>query len=337
VPRQSGDPSFGPPGKIPDEALASWGNRDMPDLPISGGATWTSYTLDPAEGRLYIPVGNPSPDFDDADRPGSNLYVDSILVLDARTGDYIRHFQVSPRDWHDYDASNAPALITTRAGAQLLTFSPKDGYLYGVDAASNELRYRSAVTRVENQQIELTTSQHTHFCPGPAGGGEWNGVAYDPHTNLTFTAETDWCASVSVATRQEVASVKPGAAWMAAGSHETFGRPDPRSQWGGFVYATDADTGEWKWRAHSSYPTLSGVTPTAGGLVFLGDHGGDLYALDSSTGQPLWSLKVRGAIAGGIISYAVNGSQRIAVAYGLTSLLWQTRPSSGKIMILGLH
>jgi alcohol dehydrogenase (cytochrome c) len=336
VPKQPGDPSFGPAGKMPQEALQSWSNRDTPGLPISGGATWTSYTLDPASGWLYIPVGNPSPDFDDADRAGSDLFVDSVLVLAAKTGDYVKHFQTTPRDWHDYDVSNAPALISTRAGARLMTFSPKNGYLYGVDAASDEVRYRSPVTRIENENVELSTTQHTHFCPGPGGGGEWNGAAYDPHTNLTFTAETDWCASATRATAEEVKSVKAGNAWMGAGSHETFGRPDPMSQWGGWIYATDADTGEWRWRAHSNYPTLSGVTPTAGGLVFLGDHGGDLYALDSSTGAPLWTFRVRGAIAGGIVSYAVNGSQRVAVAYGMTSLLWATKPSSAKIMILAL-
>lgn len=336
VPRQPGDPSFGPAGRMPAEALQSWANRDTQGLPISGGATWTSYTLDPASGWLYIPVGNPSPDFDDADRAGTDLYVDSVLVLDAKSGDYVKHFQTTPRDWHDYDVSNPPALINTRAGAHLMTFSPKNGYLYGIDVATDEVRYRSPVTRIENENVELSTTQHTHFCPGPSGGGEWNGAAYDPHTNLTFTAETDWCASATVATGEQVRSVKPGQLWMGGGSHEPFGLPDPRSQWGGWVYATDADTGQWRWRAHSNYPTLSGVTPTAGGLVFLGDHGGDLYALDSSSGQALWSLKVRGAIAGGIISYAVQGSQRIAVAYGMTSLLWATKPSSAKIMILGL-
>ncbi|HWW20899.1 MAG TPA: PQQ-binding-like beta-propeller repeat protein [Steroidobacteraceae bacterium] len=336
VPKQAGDPSFGPAGRIPDGALQSWDNRDTPGLPISGGGTWTSYTLDPATGWLYIPVGNPSPDFVDAARAGSDLYVDSVLILDAKTGDYVNHFQMEPRDWHDYDMSNPPALIHTRAGARLMTFSPKNGYLYGVDAASNELRYRVPVTRIENQDTEFSTRVHTHFCPGAGGGGEWNGAAYDPRTNLTFTAETDWCGSATRATDAELKSVGVGSAWMGAGSHETFGRTDPISQWGGWVYATDADSGEWKWRARSNYPTLSGVTPTAGGLVFLGDHGGNLYALNSSNGQPLWSLKVRGPIAGGIISYSAGGSQRIAVAYGMTSALWVTVPSSAKIMILGL-
>jgi alcohol dehydrogenase (cytochrome c) len=334
VPRQPQDPSFGPAGSMPDGALQSWGNRDTAALPISGGATWTSYTLDPQHGWLYIPVGNPSPDFADAMRPGSDLYVDSVLVLEAKSGNYVRHFQADARDWHDYDMSNPPTLIQTRAGVSLMAFSPKDGHLYGVDAQSNQLRYKSAVTRIENPDLEFSTARATRFCPGAGGGGEWNGAAYDPRTNLILTAETDWCTSVTRASDAELKATAAGHAWM--GSHGLFGEADPHAQWGGWVYASDADSGEWKWRARSNYPTLSGVTPTGGGVVFLGDMGGDLYALDSSNGQRLWSLAVRGAVAGGIISYSVAGSQRIAVAYGMTSLFWPTAPSSAKIMILGL-
>jgi len=339
LPRQPGDLSFGPAGQMPENAIDSWGNRDTPGLPISGGATWTSYTLDPSNGWLYVPTGNPSPDLVDAVRSGSDLFADSVLVLDARTGNYIKHFQIAPRDWHDYDMSNTPALIRTRAGQQLISFAPKNGYLYGVDALSNQVHYRSAVTRIENPDVELSITQRVHFCPGVGGGGEWNGVAYDPRTNFVFTGQNDWCASALRQTDTELKSVKPGAAWMGAAAHSAFealGKPDPHSQWGGWIYATDADSGEWTWRARSNYPTLSGVTPTAGGLVFFGDHGGDLYALDSSNGQRLWSLKLRGAIGGGIISYSVAGSQRIAVAYGMTSLVWPTAPSSAKIVILGL-
>jgi alcohol dehydrogenase (cytochrome c) len=337
VPRQSGDLSFGPNGRMPDQALDTWGNRDTPDLPISGGATWTSYTLDPVNGWLYVPVGNPSPDYADEARSGNDLFADSVLVLDAKSGNYIKHFQIAPRDWHDWDVSNTPALIRTRAGQPLVTFAPKDGYLYALDAASNELRYRSPVTRIENAQASFSSTSAVRFCPGSGGGGEWNGVAYDPRTNLLFTGENDWCLTATRQTDTELKADKAGAVWMGQRSHgafDAFGKPDPRSQWGGWLYATDADSGKWTWRARSNYPTLSGVTPTAGGLVFFGDHGGNLYALNSGTGERLWSLKLRGAIAGGVISYSVDGSQRIAVTAGMTSVVWPTTPGSAKIVIL---
>jgi alcohol dehydrogenase (cytochrome c) len=113
VPKAEGDPSRGPAGTMPS-AVTTW--RNAPDVPIGGGGTWTSYTLDPVAGRLYVPVGNPSPDFVLSLREGSNLYTNSVVVLDARSGSYVNHFQIAPRDWHDWDVSNTPALIQTRGG-----------------------------------------------------------------------------------------------------------------------------------------------------------------------------------------------------------------------------
>ena len=107
-------------------------------IPISGGGTWTSYTLDPETGRLYVPGGNPAPDFVIAAREGDNLLTDSVIVLDAKTGDYKNHFKIVPKDWHDWDVSNPPILIRTMGGKQLMVAAPKDGYLYGFDLADQQ-------------------------------------------------------------------------------------------------------------------------------------------------------------------------------------------------------
>ena len=89
--------------------------------------------------------------------------------------------------------------------------------------------------------------------------------------------------------------------------HVRQGRPTD-GHWAGWVYATDADTGVWKWRVKSNYPIVGAITPTAGGVVFFGDLGGNFYALDSSTGQKLWGqvLGTAAAIGGGIITYTVG-------------------------------
>jgi alcohol dehydrogenase (cytochrome c) len=102
------------------------------------------------------------------------------------------------------------------------------------------------------------------------------------------------------------------------------------------VYAADADTGARKWRAKSNYPVMSAVTPTAGGIVFFGDAGGNLYALDSATGKRLWGKNLAGGIGGGIITYSAGGSQKVAVAAGFTNVLWPTKPVTGNIVILGI-
>jgi alcohol dehydrogenase (cytochrome c) len=339
LPKQPSDPARGPQGLMPASAITTWGNRNAPDVPISGGGTWTSYTLDPVTSRLYVPVANPSPDYVDSVREGEDSFSNSVVVLDAKTGNYINHFQIAPRDWHDWDVSNTPALITTKGGKQLLSFSPKNGYLYGVELASNQLLYRSPVNRIENAEAPLSTVKPTHFCPGAVGGGEWNGVAYDPQTNLVLTGEDEWCTTATQQTDEQIEAVPIGALWVGYASTnplDFFGKQDPHANWAGWLYATDADSGEWTWRAKSNYPILSGVTPTAGGIVFFGDYGGNFYAVDASNGQRLWGHKLKGAIGGGVITYTASGSQKVAVAAGMTSPIWPTEPATSKIVIMGL-
>jgi alcohol dehydrogenase (cytochrome c) len=337
VPKAPSDPIRGPQGAMPDSALASWANA--PDVPISGGGSWTSYTLDPTTGRLYVPVGNPSPDFVKSLREGANLYTNTVLALDAKTGAYVNHFPVAPTDWHDWDVSNTPAIITTRGGKQLLSFAPKNGHLYGFDLATNQLLYRSPVTRIENADVPLSTDKPIHFCPGAAGGGEWNGAAYDPQNNLILTGQDEWCTTVKLQPDKQVKAVANGEAWLgnvAINPLDLTGVQDPHADWAGWLYATDADSGQWKWRLKTNYPILSGVTPTAGGLVFFGDMGGNFYAVDAGNGQRLWGQKLEGAIGGGVITYMAQGSQKVAVAAGMTSLFWPTEQTTAKIVILGL-
>jgi alcohol dehydrogenase (cytochrome c) len=336
VPKGPRDPVRGPQGASPLDT-STWGNQ--PGIPITGGATWTSYTLDPESGELYVPAGNSAPDFAPGARRGANLYSGSVVVLDAKTGAYKRHFQLTSGDWHDWDVSNAPALLRTRSGKRLLAVAPKDGYLYGIDMDSGALLYRTAVTRIENADAPLSNEKLVHFCPGTRGGAEWNGPAYDPQSNLIFIGEVDWCSTIRLQTDAEIAAAKPGGVWAGMATYnpyDIFGRHDPHPQWAGWIYASDADTGAWRWRAKSNYPIQSGITPTAGGVVFFGDMGGNFYALDSASGRRLWRGNLGGAVGGGVVTYSAGGAQKVAAAVGFTSVLWPTKVVTGKIVILGL-
>ena len=335
VPKTEGDRPRGPLGASPLDA-STWGNAA--GFPISGGATWTSYTLDPAAGELYVPVGNPSPAYAVSVREGEDLYTDSVVVLDAMTGAYKRHFKLVPRDWHDWDVASAPALIHTLGGKRLLSAAPKDGHLYGVDLADNALLYRTPVTKIENVDAPFAPDKAVRFCPGASGGSEWNGPAYDPDTNLIITGEVDWCTTVKRQTDEQLQDAPTGGAWFGNAMRNPFnlfGRQD-QNFWAGWVYAVDADTGVWKWRLKSNYPIVGGVTPTAGGLVFVGDVGGNFYALDAATGDKLWGQKIGGGIGGGVIAYRADGGEKIAVTTGLTGLAWPTEVVTGKIVVLGL-
>jgi alcohol dehydrogenase (cytochrome c) len=338
VPKAEDDRPRGPQGASPLDA-STWGNAA--GFPISGGATWTSYTLDPATGELYVPVGNPSPAYAISVREGEDLYTDSVVVLDALTGAYKRHFKLVPRDWHDWDVASAPALIHTLGGKTLLSAAPKDGHLYGIDLAGGALLYRTPVTRIENVDTLFAPDKAVRFCPGASGGSEWNGPAYDPTTNLIITGEVDWCTTVQRQTDERLQDAPTGAAWFGNAMRNPFhlfGRQDEIGGfWGGWVYAVDADTGVAKWRVRSNYPIVGGVTPTGGGLVFVGDVGGNFYALDAASGEKLWGEKIGGAIGGGVITYSIDGRQKIAVTTGLTGVAWPTEVVTGKIVVLGLE
>jgi alcohol dehydrogenase (cytochrome c) len=336
VPKSPGDPTRGPQAESPLDT-STW--QVPTGAPITGGATWTSYTLDPDTGLLYVPGGNPAPDFATGLRGGSNLYSGSVVVLDAKTGAYKNHIKIVPKDWHDWDVSSAPAIVRTAGGHTILSVAPKDGHLYGYDLASLTPLYRMPVTRMENEDATFTPGHPVHFCPGTTGGAEWNGPAYDPDTNLIMTGEVDWCTTVTLQPLNAIENTgmaKPWAGEASINPFNTWGKPDPFGKWAGWLYASDADTGAWKWRVETNYPIQSGVTPTAGGLVFFGDMGGNFYAVDSANGAKLWGQKIGGAIGGGVITYLAGGEQKIAVATGLTEVLWPTEITTAKVSVLGL-
>jgi alcohol dehydrogenase (cytochrome c) len=338
VPKSEGDQTYGPEAPSPLNN-STWGNT-MKGVPITGGATWTSYTLDPDAGLLYVPGGNPAPDFSPGERPGENLYSGSVVVLDAKTGAYRNHFKIVPKDWHDWDVSSAPVIIKTSANKTLLSLAPKDGHLYGIDLASGDVLYRQPMTRMENETAPFEVGKPVHFCPGSTGGAEWNGPGYDPQNNLIYVGEVDWCTTVILEPAEKIADAAPGSPWSGEDSlnpFNTWGKGDPVFDWAGWVTAVDADTGIWKWRAKTNYPVQSGVTPTAGGVVFFGDMGGNFYALDSEDGRKLWGQKIGGAVGGGVITYEVDGKQKVAAATGLTEILWPTEITTAKVSVLGLE
>ncbi|HEY0179390.1 MAG TPA: PQQ-binding-like beta-propeller repeat protein [Dokdonella sp.] len=334
VPKEGGDFARGPAATpAPEDPAASWNNAS--GFPITGGATWTSYTLDPSSGLLYVPVGNPAPDFVAAYRGGDNLYTGSILVLDAKTGAYRRHFQLVTRDVHDWDVSAAPALFKSKEGRSLMAATPKDGRLYVFDLADGKLLYRKPMTRTFGGDDPITANG-TRFCPGTQGGAEWNGPAYDPAHNLIFTGEVDWCVTVhaDAGAKDALASAPPGKPW--SGSPDGFGQLDDVSKWAGWITASDADSGRRRWQFKAPAPLLGGVTPTAGGVLFFGDVAGHFYAFDAASGKQLWSHDLGGAIGGGVISYDAGAGQRIAVAAGMTSPVWPTAKIDAKVVVLGL-
>ena len=332
---------------VPDSgpARATWKNVTAQNPP-TGGATWTSYSLDTDAGILWVCTGNVAPDFLLELHPGDNLYTTSVLALDAKTGKLLGYVQPVKKDFHDWDMTAPPVLIRTRGGRLLAAATGKDGLLYGIDRSSVspgktagspfKILYATPVTTRTNVKAPLTTTGETRFCPGVNGGTEWNGPGFNSTLNLLYVNATDWCTSVKLAVAA-TASGKPGAAWSGSGDTEhPFGRNDPQEQWAGWLTAVDADSGKVRWKYKSPTPLVAGVTPTAGGLVFTADLNGDVLALDAENGTVLWRNSTGVAIGGGVISYQTGGHQRIAVAAGMNSRVWPVKQSTARIVIYAL-
>ena len=174
---------------------------------------------------------------------------------------------------------------------------------------------------IENRETSLS-SRPVQFCPGVTGGVQWIGPAYDPIHNLILPVRSigahrsRWrrlkkhVTSRCIGRGQAVALINP----------ESFSaRWTQTSDSVGQISAIDADTGAVVRSFKTPHPVLSGVTPTGGGLVFVGDIGGTFNAFDAESGRLLWSKILDGALSGGVITYRDKGAQRIAVAIGMTS------------------
>jgi alcohol dehydrogenase (cytochrome c) len=332
---------------VPDEPAvrATWPNADR--YPITGGAFWTSFALDAERGVLYVPAGNPAPDFDVAARGGDNLYTNSLIALDAATGEIVGYNQLVKRDEHDWDVNAPPVLGTTRAGRPIIASANKDGLLSVLDrsalassppaadlaalGARLPTIFQSATTTRENVTVPLSRTDRVRFCPGIQGGNEWNGAAFNPTLNTLYTGAVDWCASVQLAAEPAVPSA--GAIWFGSAIGEIQG---PSSEAKGWITAFDADTGAVRWKFAAPAPVVAGVTPTAGGLVFTADLTGHFRAFDAESGVVLFELDSGQSIGGGIVSYAAGGRQRIGVASGMKSGIWPGAATESRIQVFGL-
>lgn len=281
--------------------------KDWKSARYGGGGSWTTYTLDMASGEVFLPVGNPAPDFVPSHRPGANLFTNSMVVLDARTGALKWWHQMSPNDGLDLDLAAAPMLYWNSRGEPMVAQGSKDGHLYGIERETRNRVFMTPVTTIKKPD-RAPSSKAVYSCPGPAGGVEWNGPAYDHLTKQIVVGAVDWCASI----KSDEVDYQPGK-FLLAGTWEW----DTAKT--GWVTAVDPDSGAVRWKYHADAPVVAGITPTAGGITFTGDLGGDFFAFESATGKVLLKTATGGALAGGVITYALGGTQYVAITSGNVS------------------
>ena len=316
---------------VPEEGepgAETWSGAE--DKPHGGGGIWVTPSLDPANGMLYVAVGNPAPDFFGGVRMGKNLYTAAMIVLDAKTGRLQWFRQVVSHDLHDWDLTITNPLysaVINGTHRSLVSVAGKDGILRAIDRESREEIFEVPLTTISNADVEPTI-EGVHTCPGVLGGFEWSSPSYNPRTNRLVAPTVDWCG---IFRKADELRYVPGQLYM--GGSYTY---DPVEVGRGWLTTVNASTGAIIWKYQSKRPMLAAVTTTSADLVFTGELTGDFVVVDANQGDVLYRFNTGGPVTAGVITYAVNGKQYVAVASGVTAGFWKTPPASSTLVIFGL-
>ena len=290
-----------------------------------GATTWLTGTYDPQLDTVYWPTGNPSPDLIGDDRGGDNLYSDSVVALDAKTGTLKWHFQFTPHDVWDYDAQETPALIdATWQGRprKLLVQANRNGFFYVLDRTDGTFlmgkQYAKTVTwasgltaqgrpmTVPNMEPSL---EGKRVCPSLEGSSNWYSTSFNPATGLYYVQTNDKCG-VFTKTPMEW---EAGKGFMGGSFKQAPDEPAQR-----VLRAIDIQTGRIVWELPQSgaVDSWGGVLSTAGGIVIFGEDSGSLMAADATSGKPLWSFQTSQLWKASPMTYSFDNQQYIAVASG---------------------
>jgi alcohol dehydrogenase (cytochrome c) len=303
-----------------------------------GASVWLTGSYDAELDLTYWGIGNPGPDWNPAQRPGDNLYSDSVVALDPDTGELKWHFQFTPNDDYDYDAVQIPVLVdsptTSASSGKLMLWGNRNGFFYVLDRATGEFIRGNPFVNVNwasgldesGRPIETPQPLGSVTFPGVQGGTNWYSPSFSPRTGLFYMSSWENYGSVF---RPAESEYQPGRTFVGgipasplAGTNNLPGiRRGPINNWtealgNGAVIALDPRTGEQRWRFPTTDVSSSGVLTTATDLVFTASRDGYAYALDARTGELLWRTSPGGQGANGPISYAVGGTQYVAIGSG---------------------
>ena len=290
------------------------------------GATWLTGTYDPEAKLLYWPTGNPCPDYNGDERKGDNLYTSSVIALDPESGKLRWHYQFTPHDLHDWDATETPVLVDANFRGQprkLMLQGNRNGFFYVLDRLTGKLLLAEPFVRnvtwasgigEDGRPTLLPGNEPTvegqRVCPAVAGAANWASSAFHPATGLYYMFATESC---NIYTKND--------RWWEAGKSFYGGgtRSSPGDGAGAkFLKAIDIQTGKTAWEIPEIGGGIlgSGLMATAGGLLFYGDGNGAFIAADAATGKLLWHFNTGESGKAGPMTYTVDGRQYIAIAVG---------------------
>ncbi len=320
-----------------------------------GGTVWDAIVYDVENNLVFFGTGNGTP-WDQRVRDpegGDNLFVASILAVDADTGEYQWHYQTTPGDTWDYDAMSPMMLLDLTFDGQerrTLVQPNKNGFMYVLDAATGELLKADAFTEVNwangvdlvtGRPIEVPEARYNateifNLAPGVQGAHGWHANAYNPDTGLVYIA-----AQRAYFVMQSVEEFTPNPTGtnlgLNMGASFAYFRDNPDAPRGfvGFVSAWDPVAGEEVWRSEEKNGPTGSVLSTAGGLVFSGggNNNNEFRAYDSVSGEKLWQFDTQTGVVAAPISYELDGKQYIALSVGINQAGNYYAPSYSRMLV----
>jgi alcohol dehydrogenase (cytochrome c) len=279
----------------------------------SGGAmVWTTPAIDPKLGLVIFSTGNPNPDLDGTVRTGDNLYSDSIVGLDAHTGELKWYYQEVRHDVWDYDATSNVVLFDVQENGQTIPAAGeagKVGWVFILDRRNGKLiRKSDPYVKMSKNMFTTPTTAGVDMLPGANGGAEWSPPAYSPQTHNLYILAMDQLMHFT--TKPQTT----GKGLIRLGSAFTNVAPGG-IQDGPFV-ALNVETGKIAWQYVAPQPLIGGALATAGNLVFMGEGNGWFDAFNAASGKLVWRYNLGAGVNAPPITYQVHGVQYLAVAAG---------------------
>jgi alcohol dehydrogenase (cytochrome c) len=299
------------------------------DTASKGGApTWLTGTYDPELDLVYWGTGNAGP-WNPEVRKGDNLYVCSVIAFRPKTGEMVWHYQFSPNDPYDYDATEVGMLVDLKVDGKerkVLAQANRNGFFYVLDRANGKLLAANPYVKVNwADKIDLATGRPVESAetkrvragedvtiwPSVLGGKNWTPMSWNPGTGLAYanTLEMSWPYQI----------VKPEykrGEWYLGMNMRGVNFP-PKGTPNGYLSAIDPMTGKSKWQmAWPGQPSMAGTLSTGGGLVFTGAATGEFIAVDANNGKKLWEFQTGSGIIGLPVTWEQGGKQYVTITVG---------------------
>ncbi|HET7812722.1 MAG TPA: PQQ-dependent dehydrogenase, methanol/ethanol family [Steroidobacteraceae bacterium] len=325
-----GDPSKGFENKAMEMAAKTWTGEWWKYG--GGGTVWNAMTYDPEFNRLYIGTGNGGPWNWKIRSPGGgdNLFLCSVVALDADTGEYVWHYQTTPGDSWDYNSAMDMTLATLNIGGaprKVILHAPKNGFFYVIDRENGKLISAGKLGKVTwAEKVDMATGRpvltpNARYENGPVTlWPSFQGVhnlypqAFSPKTGLVYVPTIEMPAQFGGDV--DYKNWKPLPSSIQFTGFPTADGDVPADGGKSFLVAWDPVKQRPLWQQPTPGPHNGGTLATAGDLVFQGQADGYINAYGAADGRKAWSFYAATAALGTPITFAVGKTQYLAILSG---------------------